>query len=102
MEESPLIEAHGLVHGPRGDLYDHPFTDYQRTTDIFNAMTGHNLTASEGVLFMLSVKLSRLGRGIQAGFGPDRLRDTVVDLGGYVECFDMTYKKENPRGPIAE
>lgn len=95
-DQSPLLEAHGLVHGPRGDAYDHPFIDYQRTTDIFNAITGHNLTASEGVLFMKAVKLSRLGRGLRAGFPPEDLRDTVVDDLGYGECFWMTYTKENP------
>jgi hypothetical protein len=89
-----------LVHGPRGDSYDHPHTDYSRTVDIFNAVTGHNLTAAEGVLFMHAVKMSRIGRGMQAAFTPGEMRDSIVDAAGYIECFWMTLEKENPRGHL--
>ena len=85
--DSITADAHALVYGDRGALYDHPAVDYQRTVDLFNSMVeGADLTAAEGVVFMLCVKLSRLGNGIEQGFPPEMLRDTIVDLAGYAEC----------------
>ena len=85
--DSITADAYRLVYGDRGALYDHPAVDYQRTVDLFNAMVeGADLSAAEGVLFMLCVKLSRLGHGIGQGFPPEMLRDTITDLAGYAEC----------------
>jgi hypothetical protein len=85
--DSITADAHALVYGDRGALYDHPAVDYQRTVDLFNSIVeGADLTAAEGVVFMLCVKLSRLGNGIEQGFPPEMLRDTIVDLAGYAEC----------------
>lgn len=92
--DSITANAHALVYGDRGALYDHPAVDYQRTVDLFNTMVdGADLTAAEGVVFMLCVKLSRLGNGIEQDFPPEMLRDTIVDLAGYAECLYgvMTY-----------
>ena len=92
--DSITADAYALVYGDRGALYDHPAVDYQRTVDLFNSMVeGADLTAAEGVVFMLCVKLSRLGNGIDQGFPPEMLRDTIVDLAGYAECLYgvMTY-----------
>ena len=86
-DTSILTAAHALVHGDRGEAYDHPAVDYRRTADIFAMLTGIELTPEEGVLFMLAVKLSRLARGVQADFPPCELRDTVVDAAGYLECY---------------
>ena len=85
--DSITADAHALVYGDRGALYDHPAIDYSRTVDLFNAMVeGADLSPAEGVLFMLCVKLSRLGHGIGHDFPPEMLRDSIVDLAGYAEC----------------
>lgn len=96
MTESILEAAHGLVFGDRGDAYDHPAVDYQRAVDIFNAITGCDLTAAEGIVFMKAVKLSRLGRALQAGFPAEAIRDTITDDAGYTECLwqTLTYEPE--------
>lgn len=77
--ESITEEAHRLVSGDRGQAYGPPDVDYGRTAAIFNAMTGRDLTAYEGVQFMVAVKLSRMA------VSPER-RDHYVDAAGYVQC----------------
>jgi len=73
-----LQEAQALVYGSRQGDYGHPREDYQRTVAIFRAITGHDLTAAEGVWFMIAVKLSRQSR--------QHKRDNLTDLCGYTEC----------------
>lgn len=84
--DSVTADAHRLVYGDRGALYDHPAIDYTRTVELFNVCVGSSLTAADGVLFMLCVKLSRLAGGLEADFPAEMLRDSVVDLAGYAEC----------------
>lgn len=76
--ETILEEAQRLVYGDRNRAYGHPSTDYQRTVGIFNALTGGDLTTTEGMLFMTCVKLSR--------FANKPTRDSLVDAAGYLEC----------------
>ena len=61
-------EAYHLITGPRQNDYSHPADDYQRTVNIFNAITGHDLTVEEGILFMVAMKLSRLHNEIETGW----------------------------------
>jgi hypothetical protein len=78
---SILQEAHALVFGDRRAEYGHPRDDYQRTVAIFKALTGHDLTAAEGVLFMHCAKLSReMNR---------HKRDNLRDACGYLECLAL-------------
>lgn len=84
--ESVLVEAHGLVHGDRGERYDHPAIDYERVATIANATLGRDLSPEECVVILMAVKLSRLGGGMQRGDAPAKFRDSVVDLTGYAEC----------------
>ena len=86
-EGSPLLKAHELVHGDRGRDYDHPYKDYQRTADIFRAMTGVELTVTQAVQFMIAVKLSRF----QAS---PNVADHLIDLAGYTECLHMVRQRE--------
>jgi hypothetical protein len=85
--DSTLHEAHSLVYGARGELYAHPAEDYQRTVIIFEQLTGIKLTPEDGILFMLSVKMSRLGHAHQNNFPSEKRRDTVVDGEGYLDCY---------------
>ena len=80
-QNSILSEAHSLVHGDRNSDYGHPYTDYKRTSDIFNAMTGRDLSPWEACLFMVCVKLSRMQHKTK--------RDTYVDAAGYLEVLRM-------------
>jgi hypothetical protein len=80
-------EAHDLITGPRQNDYDHPMTDYQRTADIYNALTGkQSMTPEAAVMFMVAMKLSRLMSEMQRGLDiPDNTRDAI----GYLGCLNM-------------
>ena len=84
--DSVSEEAHGLVFGERNAEYDHPFVDYKRTAELFNALTGRDLDVREAVAFMLCVKMSRLGAALDHNFSVEKIRDTLVDLAGYADC----------------
>ena len=84
--DSIAADAYRLVHGDRGNAYNHPAIDYSRTCDIFRAITGVDLSPEEGVLFMVAVKLSRIANGMDEGFPAELVRDSVVDAAGYLEC----------------
>ena len=81
-----LLEAHKLITGARQDAYSHPADDYGRTVAIFNAITGNKLTALDGILFMVCVKLSRLAHERKTGV---HHRDNIVDAAGYLGCYEM-------------
>lgn len=85
-----ISEAYGLITGDRQHDYDHPLEDYERTVDIFRAITGVNLTAEEGILFMVAMKLSRLTNELEKGLNvPDNTRDAI----GYLGCLNMVRVK---------
>lgn len=86
-KESVCAEAGELVFGDRGELYDHPYIDYSRTVRIFNELSGIKLSPSEGVLFMMAVKLSRLGNAKLKKKKRKKFRDSLVDLAGYADCY---------------
>jgi hypothetical protein len=86
-----LIEAYNLITGQRQNDYDHPLEDYSRTVDIFRSITGINLSAEEGILFMICVKFSRFANELQNGLNvPDNLRDAA----GYIGCLKMAMEKQ--------
>jgi hypothetical protein len=81
-----LLEAHRLVNGPRQQDYGHPADDYQKVSDIFYSITGVNLSVSEAILFMVSVKLARLRTNLEN----DTIHhDSLVDALGYLTCLNM-------------
>lgn len=73
--QSILDEAKRLVYGDRNQSYGDPLDDFGRTAGAFNALTQRDLTAEEGVIFMLCVKLSRECHRHKT--------DNLVDLAGY-------------------
>ena len=86
-----ISEAYNLITGQRQNDYDHPLEDYSRTVDIFRAITGINLSAEEGILFMICVKFSRFANELQNGLNvPDNLRDAA----GYIGCLKMAMEKQ--------
>lgn len=84
--DSVTAEAHGLVHGNRGALYNHPSIDYGRVTELFEALTGIAMSVPEAVCFMMCMKLSRIGNALDQEFTADMVRDSLVDLAGYADC----------------
>jgi hypothetical protein len=84
-------EAYELIVGPRQDAYSHPTEDYARTADIFNAITGLQITKEEAILFMVAVKLSRLYFEMKTDqWVPDNTRDAV----GYLGCLHMVRTRD--------
>lgn len=84
-----LLEAHRLVNGPRQKDYGHPANDYQKVSDIFYSITGIDLSVSEAILFMVSVKLARLRTNLEN----DTIHhDSLVDALGYLTCLNMAAK----------
>jgi hypothetical protein len=85
-----ISEAYNLITGQRQNDYDHPLEDYSRTVDIFRAITGINLSAEEGIMFMVSMKLSRLANELNNELNvPDNTRDAI----GYLGCLNMVRHK---------
>ena len=82
-----LLQAHELITRDRQNTYSHPLDDYSRTVAIFNALKGEQLlTAEDGVLFMVCVKLSRLVHELNNGLD---VPDNIVDAAGYIGCLQM-------------
>ncbi len=80
---SILDEAKAAVRGPRGEDYGHPRDDFTRTGRIWGAVLGiPDITPEKVALCMMGVKQSRLCQT------PGH-RDSVVDIAGYAECYDM-------------
>lgn len=77
-----LRRALDLVTGDRQKTYGPPHQDYERVAAIHRAITGSTITAKDAALFMVCVKLSRLGYGL--GREDIDLTDTITDLAGYV------------------
>ena len=96
-----LREAERLTHGERNASYGPPDEDYARVVDIFRALTGIPLTASDGALFMLAVKLARISKHHLA----DSVhKDSVVDACGYLWVYGMIMRDKTvgeQRGELA-
>lgn len=82
-----LLRAHELITRDRQNAYSHPLEDYSRTVSIYNALKGEDvMTAEDGILFMVCVKLSRLMNELDNHLD---IPDNIIDLAGYVGCLQM-------------
>ena len=98
METKPLgaevlLEAYNLVTNDRQSSYGHPLDDYTKVVEIFNALTGNELSVYEALLFMVSVKLARLNTNLRMGNGIHH--DSLVDTLGYLACINMVKEAKN-------
>jgi hypothetical protein len=94
MDDSPLLEAHGLVTGARQAAYGPPERDYARVAAITSAALGVEWSAPDAIVQMLAVKLARIGHGISHDLPPEQIRDSIVDLCGYAHCLWQTITAE--------
>ena len=82
-----LLEmAANLTGGDRNRAYGEPVENMAQTAAIFNALTGHSLTATDAATFCVALKLARLR------FNPTH-HDSHVDAMAYIgiraECAGM-------------
>jgi hypothetical protein len=87
-----LQEAYKIVNQDRQNTYGHPKDDYTKVTNIFQTLTGKQLTLTEALLFMVSVKLARLKTNLDQG---QLHYDTLLDTIGYLTCINMVHQPES-------
>ena len=87
-----LQEAYKIVNQDRQNTYGHPKDDYTKVTNIFQTLTGKQLTLNEAILFMISVKLARLKTNLDQG---QLHHDTLLDTIGYLTCLNMINQPES-------
>jgi hypothetical protein len=80
--ESPLSEAHRIVHSDRGAAYGPPDQDFARTGRMWGAILGTpDVPPRMVALCMIALKASREAY--------QHKRDSLVDIAGYVETLSM-------------
>jgi len=80
--ESPLFEAHRIVHAERGASYGPPKQDFARTGRMWGAILGiPDVSPRLVALCMIGLKVSREAY--------QHKRDSLVDVAGYVETLAM-------------
>ena len=94
-----LEEAAILTGGDRNKAYGDPVPNMQHIADIFNAISGHKVTARDAALFHVATKLARL-------YGNATHRDSHVDgmayLGIAFECATAATQPASPVGAVVE
>jgi hypothetical protein len=83
-----LQEAYKIVNQDRQNTYGHPKDDYTKVINIFETLTGKQLTINDAILFMVSVKLARLRTNLDQGH---LHHDTLLDTIGYLTCLNMIH-----------
>lgn len=76
-----LKRAHELTHGPRNKTYGPPHLDYARVAAIYNAISGASMTSADAALFMIAMKLARVGHNHKNEL---MHLDSIVDAAGYL------------------
>lgn len=87
-----LLHAHQIVNQDRQNTYGHPKDDYTKVVNIYQTLTGHQLTLTDALLFMVSVKLARLKTNLDQG---QLHYDTLLDTIGYLTCINMIHQTES-------
>lgn len=90
---SLALEAFSLTHGARQVHYGPPWEDHARVAMILDSIFDGEFTITGPVdvqLFLVAVKLARLGHAYINGLPFEMWRDHLVDLIGYVDCLWRT------------
>lgn len=85
MTESILQEAERITSEDRQKDYGHPLDDYRRTAALWSAVLGVEVTASQAILCMILLKVSRECH--------KHKRDNLVDMAGYAKCLMQVEEK---------
>lgn len=98
VSETITAEAERLVMGARGDAYDHPFNDYQRTGMIWGALFHEwaKKAAASSVPIAIPPELACLGMiGVKLSRESFKhKRDNLTDTAGYALCVDLIQQKK--------
>lgn len=81
-----LLQAHKIVNNDRQNTYGHPTDDYIKVTNIYQTLTGIQLTLNQAILFMVAIKLARLRTNLDQG---TLHHDTLLDTIGYLTCLNI-------------
>ena len=88
--ENILLEAHAIITGSRNADYGPVTEDYAKVIDIFHGLTGLQLSMSDALLFMVSVKMARLRTNLER----NRLHhDSLMDALGYLALLNQAYEE---------
>jgi len=85
MDESILLEADRITSQDRQKDYGHPLDDYRRTAKLWSAVLGVEVTASQAILCMILLKVSRECN--------KHKRDNLVDVAGYAKCLEQVEER---------
>ena len=85
--KSVLLEAEGLVNGPRAKAYDSPEKNFERIAAIAKVLIRRHITPSECVMVLIAVKLARESHMHK--------RDNIVDACGYLEILERVLAWES-------
>lgn len=92
-----LLEANRLITGDRNETYGHILDDYGRVRDVFESLTGIDMSPSECIIFMVCLKMSRLMSNLEKQVWH---RDSAVDAAGFLGCLEVAIeeliKQEKP------
>jgi len=86
-DKNILEQASEIVDGgDREKSYGTPYSNMKHIADIFNSITGHNLSASDVAILNLAQKLSREQY--------THKEDNLIDLAGYSYVYNECKKNE--------
>jgi hypothetical protein len=76
-----LQEADKITGGERHDSYGHPRLDFSRTSQLWSAFLGIEITPEQVPLMMILLKVSREAN--------KHKRDNLTDIAGYARTREM-------------
>jgi hypothetical protein len=82
-----LREGISLTTGDRNETYGEPFENMALAANLFNGVSGMNLSPADMAMAMVCMKLSRLAKT------PGH-RDSVVDAATYLAIYYECYQRE--------
>lgn len=79
--KSMLVEALEIAGHDRSRDYGHPLPNHERIAAMWSVIFGHPVTPEQVVYCMVAMKVARQLNSPK--------RDNLVDICGYIRCFEM-------------